>query len=92
MPRIIVIKNFKHNESDEPNPRSYAAGDECEVSDRCAEIATREGWARLVEEKQPVRPTEPAVPAGIQTGAGKPLVSSPPVNRSRKRKSKKSGI
>lgn len=82
MPKINVLKAFRHADIDEVHPREYLPGEQ-DVSEECAAIALKEKWAEVVSEKKQ------APSAGIQTGAEKPVASSVPARRFQGRKSKK---
>lgn len=74
MPTITVIRPFRH--ADGVYPVLYETGAR-EVSDRCAEVAVAEGWAR------PFAPAgAPASPAGSGSGEDAPSSSPHPARPS----------
>lgn len=83
MPKIEVLKAFKHADITEVHPREYAVGVH-DVSDRCAEVALTEGWAKMVEaSKEQARPTLSRTGAGEQFASSEPVKASPSIKPKR---------
>jgi len=86
MQKIIVTRKFGHAD-DGINAVEYLPSDEPqEVSDRCAEVALQEGWAKL--------PLEPKPEPGRQSqdsGPEKPSSSQPAAPASRRSTLRPSG-
>lgn len=87
MPKIIITRKFGHCE-DGINAVEYLPSDEPqEVSERCAEVALQEGWAKL--------PLEPKSEPGRQSqdsGPEKPSSSQPAGQASRRQTLRSSGV
>lgn len=57
MPKIKVTKNFRFAERG-LHVVHYTAGEEVEVSDECAEVATTENWAVIAKPKRATKSPE----------------------------------
>lgn len=80
MPRIQVVKRFRHAHGQDIHPTTFEPGKH-EVDETCAEVAFRNGWARPLTEA-PAPSTEASAASAPAAVSGRPSDPSGPASAS----------